>query len=87
MLNNCTKSSSWKSFSHARCVCRWQLTRQTRRMLNPQGPKTGRGNAAGHESGTVNPHHANAIVLVSEIALNLQKGKKKKKKERKKNHL
>jgi len=39
-------------------------------MLNPQGPKTERG----HENEIVNPHlHANAIGLVNEIALNLQK--------------
>lgn len=58
-------------------VCRWQQTPQTKRMLNPQGPKTERGNAVGHEIGTVNPHHpANAIVLVNEIAQNLQKGNK-----------
>lgn len=58
-------------------LCRWQPTPQTRRMLNPRGPKTERGNAAGHESGNVKPHrHANATVLVNEIALNLQKGNK-----------
>lgn len=53
---------------------RWQLT-QTKKMLNHQGPKTERGNAADRETGTVNPHRlVNATVLVNEIVLNLQKG-------------
>lgn len=68
-----------KSNTHAICVPRWQLTPQTKRTPNPQGPRTGRGNAAVHERGTVkSPLHASAmreIALVREIAPNLQTGK------------
>lgn len=55
--------------------CRWVLIRQTRRMLNPRGPKTERGSAAGPENGIANPRQlANVTALVIGIALNLLKG-------------
>lgn len=52
---------------------RWQPTPQTRRMPNPQGPKTERGNVAVHENEIVKAHLlAKAVVLVNEIAQSLQ---------------
>lgn len=54
---------------------RWLLIPQTKRMLNPQGPKTEKESAAGPENGIANPHHlANDIALVIGIVLNLSKG-------------
>lgn len=55
--------------------CRWLLTPQTRRMLNLQGPKTEKENAAGPENGIVNPHRlVNGTAPAIGIALNLLKG-------------
>lgn len=55
--------------------CRWPLIPQTKRMLNPQGPKTEKGSAAVPENGIANPHHlARGIALVIGFVLNLSKG-------------
>lgn len=55
--------------------CRWLLTPQTRRMSNPQGPKTEKESAVAPESGIANPLHlVNVTALVIGIALNLLKG-------------
>lgn len=57
------------------CVCRWQLTPQIRKMLNPQRPKTGRGDAAVPGTGIEKGHLcANAIALGNGTAPNPQKG-------------
>lgn len=61
--------------THMQYLLRWQLTPLTRKMANPQGPKTESGNAADHETENVRSHLlASAIGLVNVIAPNLQKG-------------